>query len=87
VQVAELREPARAREHKPANATPRAGLLTTALSAADEAGAWLVIFGGMFALVATIGFFAFFAFLLALGIALLQRGRTPAEALAPTSAH
>jgi hypothetical protein len=34
----------------------------------------------------TIGFFAFFAFLLALGIALLRRGRTPAEELAPTTA-
>jgi hypothetical protein len=34
----------------------------------------------------TIGFFAFFAFLLALGIALLRRGHTPAEELAPTPA-
>lgn len=36
--------------------------------------------------ITTIGFFAFFAFLLALGIALLRRGRTPAEELAPTTA-
>jgi hypothetical protein len=33
----------------------------------------------------TIGFFAFFIFLLALGIALLRRGRRPAEELAPTT--
>jgi hypothetical protein len=35
--------------------------------------------------ITTIGFFAFFAFLLALGIALLRRGPKPAEELAPTS--
>jgi hypothetical protein len=32
--------------------------------------------------ITTIGFFAFFAFLLALGVALLRRGRSPAEELA-----
>jgi hypothetical protein len=37
--------------------------------------------------ITTIGFFAFFAFLLALGIALLRGGRTPAEELVPTSAR
>jgi hypothetical protein len=37
--------------------------------------------------ITTIGFFAFFAFLLALGIALLCRGRAPAEELLPTTAQ
>jgi hypothetical protein len=35
----------------------------------------------------TIGFFAFFVFLLALGIALLRRGREPAEELTATIAN
>jgi quinol-cytochrome oxidoreductase complex cytochrome b subunit len=37
--------------------------------------------------ITTIGFFAFFAFLLALGIALLRRDRAPAEELLPTTAQ
>jgi hypothetical protein len=37
--------------------------------------------------VQVIGFFAFFAFLVALGIALLRRGRAPAEELLPTTAR
>jgi hypothetical protein len=37
--------------------------------------------------ITTIGFIAFFAFLLALGIALLRRGRAPAEELLVTTAQ
>ena len=50
---------------------------------------WLGLFAPASSLIegiTTIGFFAFFAFLLALGIALLRRERTPRGQLAPTTA-